>query len=84
MHDSILDLIQWYRDNVPFNTWLAVSELIPGKKYVCKANNFHIGTWNGECFEYNGRCKGECCKQYEYYYDPINIKGTVKPLKIIN
>jgi hypothetical protein len=81
--DSMDDIRQWYSESFPFDKWLLKEDLIIGSKYLCKARNFHIGTWNGTNFDYECLKCGKVFPATEDHWDKGYPYGTVKPLKII-
>lgn len=62
--------------------YIPKDELIVGKKYLCDARNFSVGTWNGKEFEYMRYKFGDRFPDTEYHYDDGAPYGTVKPFEI--
>ena len=67
----------------PFDKWIPKEDMIVGKKYLCKARNFTIGTWNGQTFDYMRRKWNSVFPATELHWDDGAPHGTVKPLEVI-
>ncbi len=65
----------------PFDKWIPKSEMVIGKKYLCKARNFTIGTWNGEAFDYMRKKWDYVFPDKEFHWDDGAPFGTVKPFE---
>lgn len=78
------DIHKLYLSYAPFNKWLAEEELVVNGTYLCKAQDFHIGTWTGEYFSYVVISCGQVIRKKAYHYDNKLNKGTVKPLNIVD
>jgi hypothetical protein len=68
----------------PFDVWIPRDELIVGKKYLCEARNFYVGTWNGEAFEYVRYKFGRYYDDIELHWDDDPKFGTAKPFEMVN
>ncbi len=71
-------LMEYY----PFDKWILKEDMVVGSKYLCKARNFEIGTWNGESFDYMRRKWGSVFPDKEFHWDDGPPYGTVKPFEM--
>lgn len=71
------------RDMVLNENWIPKENLRKGAQYYCRARNFIVGTWDGECFRYIRWKFNDFFEDKEYHWDDGPPYGTVQPIEII-